>query len=155
MSIIKGTNRGSYTKLTPTYIVSFGYVQDKKEKSVFRKGDNCVVWNDTEKKFVFSFTHKHPYETIPKKYEYLFDVYAELKILERYWYGTAAEKKDAFEKILEKAKEVFSFLGAAASVFAKTFAADLMPVLPFIAPKAKLSYFDFSKKRNEHTKINK
>ena len=147
MSIIKSTNRGSYAKLTPTYIVSFGYVQDKKEKSVFRKGDNCIVWNDVDKKFIFSFTYKHPYETIPKKYEYLFDIYAELKILEQYWYGTAVEKKDAFGKILEKAKEVFSFLGAAASVFAKTFAADLMPVLPFVAPEAKLSYFDFPTKK--------
>lgn len=144
MSIIKGTNRGSYAKLTPTYIVSFGYVQDEKEKNIFKKGDNCIVWNNVEKKFVFSFTHKHPYETIPKKYEYLFDVYAELKILEQYWYGTAVEKKDAFGKILEKAKEVFSFLNAAASVFAKTFAADLVPVQPFIKPKAKLSYSDFA-----------
>ena len=154
MSITKGTRSGIHAKLTPTYLTSFGYTQDEKERDVFRKKDKFVVWNDGEQKFVFSFEYTEPHDEfgrprdlLPKKYEYYFDTYEQLKILEQYWFSKSRyERKSAFEKILADAKEVFSFMSAVTSIFAKTFGQDLMPVQPMAAPEAKMSYFDFPTK---------
>lgn len=147
MSIVKGTQSGIHAKLTPTYILSFDYTQDEKERDVFRKKDKFVVWNDEERKFVFSFECTElgrPRDLLSKKYEYYFDTYEQLKLLEQYWFSKKkAERNKAFEKIRAAAKEVFSFMSAVTSIFAKTIGRDLVPVQPMSAPEAKLSYFDF------------
>lgn len=155
MSILKGSNSGIHAKLTPTYIPSFGYTQDEKERDVFRKKDKFVVWKESERKFVYPFEHfepisefSRPRDRFSKKYEYYFDSYEQLKILEQYWFSKSkSERKNAFEKILKEAKEVFSFVGAATSIFSKMIGQDLVPVQPMSAPEAKLSYFDFPIKK--------
>ena len=154
MSITKGTRSGIHAKLTPTYLTSFGYTQDEKERDVFRKKDKFVVWNDGEQKFVFSFEYTEPYsrfgrprDRFPKKFEYYFDTYDQLRILEQYWFSKEkAERNKAFKKIRADAKEVFSFMSAVTGIFSRTFSQDLMPVQPMAAPEAKLSYFDFPTK---------
>ena len=155
MSIIKGTQSGIHAKLTPTYLPSFGYTQDEKERDVFHKKDKFVVWKESERKFVFSFEHfepindfSRPRDRFAKKYEYYFDTYEQLKLLEQYWFSKKkTERNKAFEKILADAKEVFSFMSAVTSIFAKTIEQDLVSVQPLAAPEAKLSYFDFPIKK--------
>ena len=167
MSIIKGTQSGIYAKLTPTYIVSFGYTAHEQEPDLFQKKDKFISWRESERKFVFSFEYTEPYsefgrprDRFPKKFEYYFDTYGQLKILEQYWFSSSKSKQqEAFDFIKVNAREVVSFFGAAASVFARTIAQDLVPVQPMEppGPVGMLSYMDFpiKKQKNEHTKNNK
>ena len=81
---------------------------------------------------------------IKTKYEYVFDTYPELKILEQYWYSESKEeRKNAYAKIVEKSKlPDFDMFRMATSLFTKTIAEDLVPVQPMEAPQAQLSWFD-------------
>lgn len=147
MSILKGTHSGIYAKLTPEYIVTFGYVSYVQDPNLFFKNKNQVFehhiyWEDKRKKFVFMFDRD--IDGIKTKYEYVFDTYPELKILEQYWYSESEEeRKNAYAKIVEKSKlPDFDMFRIATNIFTKTIAEDLVSVQPMEAPKAQLFWHD-------------
>ena len=144
MSIIKGTQSGIHAKLTPTYIVSFGWKHVEKEPNIFSKKGEKIVWNEQHRRFIFQYSYKDISGSLPENYEYYFDVYEQLKILEQYLFSDNLEEKiKAFEEIFAHSENVHPLFGMAANVFAKTIGQDLVPVQPMAAPEAKLSYFDF------------
>jgi len=148
MSIVKGTQSGIHAKLTPTYIVSFGWKSVENEPNQFSKKDEYIVWDEEHRRFIFQYSYKDRPDSLAENYEYYFDVYEQLKILEQYLFSdNLEEKKKVFEKILANSKKVHPLFGMAANVIAKTIGQELVPVQPFAAPEAKLSYFDFPTKK--------
>ena len=148
MSIIKGTQSGIHAKLTPTYIVSFGWKSVENEPNNFSKKDEYIVWDEEHRRFIFQYSFNERPDSLADNYEYYFDVYEQLKILEQFLFtNNPEEKKKAFEKILANSKKVHPLFGMAANVMAKTIGQELVPVQPFAAPEAKLSYFDFPTKK--------
>lgn len=148
MSIVKGTQSGIHAKLTPTYIVSFGWNPVENEPNNFSKKGERIVWDEQHRRFIFQYSYQEYQYTLADNYEYYFDVYEQLKILEQYLFSDNLEqKKKTLEKILANSKKVHPLFGMAANVIAKTIGQELVPVQPFAAPEAKLSYFDFPTKK--------
>lgn len=152
MSILKGTHSGINAKLTPTYIVSFGYTYaGGLGENVYIKKDKHIFWDDYRKKFVFIFekeiSEKYAIggsSSYKEQYEYTFDTYPELKILEQYWFSEDENVvKIAYDKIVKKSKrlldDLFSF---ATSIFSKTFVSDLVSVQHMSHPTANISFFN-------------
>ena len=144
MSIIKGTQSGIHAKLTPTYIVSFGWKPVENEPDNFSKKGEYIVWDEEHRRFIFQYSYKDRPDTLAENYEYYFDVYEQLKILEQYLFSNhLEEKKKVFEKILANSKKVHPLFGMAANVIAKTICFDMVPVQPMAAPTGVMSYMDF------------
>lgn len=144
MSIVKGTQSGIHAKLTPTYIPSFGWIKVEGSSNEFTKKGESIIWDAEHKRFIYQFSYRRLPDALPDNYEYYFDVYAELKILEQYLFtDDLEEKKKAFEKVLANAKMVHPLFGMAANVFAKTIGFDMVPVQPMAAPTGVMSYMDF------------
>ena len=149
MSILKGTHSGINAKLTPTYIVSFGYTYAEGiGKNVYIKKDKHILWDDHRKKFVFIFEYEKKDNTAlsyKEKYEYTFDTYPELKILEQYWFSeNEYDRKSAYDYICENSSRLFDFFNSTVSAFVKSFGGpDLVDVQPMEKPTAMINYFDF------------
>jgi hypothetical protein len=146
MSILKGTHSGIHAKLTPTYIVTFGYNKFKfitNDAGIgFKKDDIVIVWEEKTKKFVFTFDVNT--NDFIRYYEYKFDTYHELKLLEQYWFcKDEKEKERLFKQLSEKSVKTGLFSDVIGRVFSKTIASNVIPVKPMSEPVGQLAYLDF------------
>lgn len=147
MSILKNTNSGIHAKLTPTYIVSFGYTNDPENgTNVFfkRDPDHKIIWVESKRKFKFNWTKENgDPDSLPQVYAYWFDTVAGLKVVEQYWWGkTYKEQRDAFSEIEANSEVEFDFFSTAKTIFAKTVGSDLVSVQPMEKPQGKMFWMD-------------
>ena len=143
MSILKGTNSGIHAKLTPTYIATFGWKNGNQSYSnTFIKGDFFIAWDEKTGKFTYEFTVGDD-NIYYESYEYIFDTYPELKLLEEYLFAkTGSEKTRLLEKIIENSVKSIDF-GHATTVFSKLISSEIVSVKQMPEPIGKLAYMDF------------
>lgn len=143
MSILKGTNRGTYAPLTPELVRGMGYKRSDEwqiggDWNFYKDQDHYISYNTSKKDFYAWIAIDKNGNT--EQYNFPLKTPQDIFTLEKFWFSKdPKERAEAIEKILKTAVSLF---GTAQRVFAKTIAADLVPVQPMDPPTGKIAFFD-------------